>query len=470
MMFNEGKPSASRWHSADVSLVTHHFQPMKPKLPFILVAAIIAPLFTPLMANTSHGLPLAASGDIDPAQVQDFAARDLNRLRGNVVRSLVRKSPYVDVLPGGTMESGVSDTQRVAVQERAVLNQSLVRPTFTLDRQMCGQTGPAAEVGSTEYTYSLETNRGKGPLVCIKGMWSAFKTAYSAAEDSLKKQLIQLNNADVRITLTDRSGCKVVIRAGESFSNMFDGDMQRIDTPFTTAVGLPNAQPNVKFLQYLGRFMREDLLVEPFEGKNGESVMRFIGSQEVIDNLRDDANVREDHRYIAAGSYDIGKMTLTRYTWEGPYRGLAFGIDPQPLRFNLLNGSGQPVYIEPEIAVETDNGVASRPNPAWVRAKYEVALLMGQDSFRKLAPETYTGEGSFKFPAQSVTGELIWRNIEDNENNVWRDYGRHYYQFTRAYKPERPHAVCAIAYARQQVDFGLTAITNFGAWSSAGSL
>lgn len=442
------------------------------KNPILVLSASIAVLLahtTGLHANVTAGDPSPAFGEINPADVQDFAARDLNRLRGNVVRSLVRKSPYVDVLPGGTLEQGISDTQRVAVQERAVLNQSLVRPTFTLDKDMCGQTGPAAEVGSTEYSYSLETNRGKGPLVCIKGMWSAFKTAYSAAEDSLKKQLIQLNNADVRITLVDRSGCKVVITAGSNFDDMFDGDIQRIDTPFPNT-GLPTAQPNIKFLQYLGRFMREDLLVEPFEGRAGEPVMRFIGSQEVIDNLRDDANVREDHRYLAAGSYDIGKMTLTRYTWEGPYRGMTFGVDPQPLRFNVLNSHAQPVYIEPEVAVETDNGVASRPNPAWVRAKYEVGIFMGMDSFRKLTPETYTGEGTFRFPAQAVTGEMIWRNIQDNDQNVWNDYGRHYYQFSRAYKPERPHAVCAISYARQLVDFGLTSITNFGAWSSTGSL
>lgn len=423
------------------------------------------------MADVSASTPVPAFGEIsDPSDIGEFTARDLNRIRGNVVRSLVRKSPYVDVLPGGTMEANISDTQKVVIQERAVLGESLVRPVFTIDKEVCGTTGSAAQVGSTEYTYSLETNRGKGPQVCIKGMWSAFKGAYAAAEDSLKKQLIQLNNSDVRITLVDRGGTKVVVKAGATFDQMFSGNMQAIDTPFTTDVGLPDAQPNMKFLQYLGRFMREDLLVDPFEGKGGDMVMKLIASQELIDNLRDDANVREDHRYIAAGSYDVGKMTLTRYTWEGPYRGIAMGIDPQPLRFNAVNGSGQPIYLEPEVAVTTDNGHGSRPNPAWLRAKYEVALLMGQDSFRKLAPETYTGEGSFRFPAQGVTGELIWRNIVDNDQNVWADFGRHYYQFTRAYKPERPHAACAIAYARQTVDFGLSSITSFGDWSSTAAL
>lgn len=434
----------------------------------LAVLPSIGPLHlgTPTLAYGEIGVP-----PFGPEAVGLFTARDINRIRGNVVRSLVRKSPYVDVLPGGTIESGISDVQRTVVQERAVLGESLTRPIFTLDKDMCGKTGNPAVVGSKEYTYALETNRGKGPQVCIKGAWSAFKGAYSAAEDSLKKQLIQLNNADVRITLVDRGGSKVVIKAGATFDQMYSGDMQAINTPFTGDVGLPDAQPNMKFLQYLGRFMREDLLVDPFEGKSGEMVMKLIGSQELIDNLRDDANVRDDMRYIAAGSYDVGKMTLTRYTWEGPYRGIAMGIDPQPLRFNAFRAdNGQPLYIEPEISVLTDNGHGSRPNPAWLRAKYEVAVFLGQDSFRKLTPETYTGEGSFRFPSQSVTGELIWRNIIDNDQNVWGDFGRHYYQFSRAYKPERPHAACAIAYARQIVDFGLSTITNFGDYSSTAAL
>lgn len=447
----------------------HHLQPVKQSILFASIATLSS---TALFAPVINGTPAPAFGEIVPADVQLFAATDLNRLRGNVVKALVRQSPYIDILEGGTLESGISDTQRVAVQERAVLNQSLVRPTFTLDKDMCGQTGPAAEVGSTEYTYSLETNRGKGPLVCIKGMWSAFKSAYSAAEDSLKKQLIQLNNSDVRITLVDRSGCKVVVKGGgaTSFDTMFDGDVQKIDTPFPTTVGLPDAIPSIKFLQHVAQFMRETLLVEAFEGGQGEPMMKVIASQEAIDHLRDNANVREDHRYLAAGQYSIGKMLLTRYKWEGPYRGLGFGCDNQPLRFNEVNAQGQPVYLEPEIAVETDNGVGSRANPLWVRAKYEIMLLMGKDSFRKLTPESFTGEGSFRFPNQAVSGELKWENIKDNDLNVWQDYGRHYYQFSRAYKPERPHAVCAIAFARKTVDFEMDAITSFGNWSSTASL
>lgn len=423
-----------------------------------------------LAASVSYGKPTLAFGEIDPADVQEFAASDQNRLTGSVVRAVTRNSPYVDILDGGTMEANMSDTQRVVIQERAVLNQSLVEPVFTLDKEICGQTGEAAEVGSTEYDFTLATNRGKGPLVCIKGMWSSFKTAYTAAENSLKQQLVQLNNADVRITLVRRSGCKLTVKAATGFNTMFAGGMQAIDTPFPTEAGLPNAAPNMKLLQYLGRVLREDLLIEPWEGNQGEPVLRFIGSQEIIDILRDDAGVKENHQYLASGQYGEGKRALLRYRWEGPYRGYTFGVDPQPLRFNVLDGDGQPVFIEPEIATEVSNGVGSRPNPLWFNAKYEVALVMGKRSFTKLAPEVNTGEGSFKFPSQGISGELMWNNIKDNDKNVWQDYGRHFYQFTRAYKPERPHAVTALIFARQQVDFGLSEITNFGDWSYSGSL
>lgn len=440
------------------------------KHSFILLGAITALL----SLNTGPSfVPEPAFGEIVAGDVEAFATRDLNRLRGNVVRCLVRKSPYVNILDGGTMESGISQTQKIVVQERAVLNQSLVRPVFALDTTVAGTTGNAAEVGSTEYSYTVSTNRGKGPLVNIQGMWAAFKTAYSASEDALKKQIVQINNADVRINLVDRSGLKVIMKAGASFGQMFSGDIQAIDTAFDTNAitgHLPDAMPNIKFLQHLGRTMREDLLVEPWEGKGGESHLKLIGSQELLDYLRDDAGVRQDQQYIAAGSFETGKMSLTKYSWEGPYRGLAFGVDPQPLRFNLLNGTGQPIYIEPEISVQVNNNVASRPNSAWIHAKYEVALLMGQNSFRKLTPDSYTGEGTFKFPTQGVAGELMWNNIKDNDQNAWQDYGRHYYQFKRAYLPARPHAVCAIAFARQQVDFGLSAITSFGDWSTTASL
>ncbi len=452
-----------------------------PFLSLILIGSIAA--FVPasgLASKVTLTAPALAYGDgyddepcpaLNPADVQDFANSDTNRIVGNIAKALARKAPYVDVLEGGNLSSGISETVRSIVQERAVLNQSLVRPQFRPDKDMCGEVGEAAEVGSTEYSYFLATNRGMGPLVCVKGMRNAFEGSYLAAEDSLKKQIVHLTNSDVRATLVDRSGTKLVVRSGKTFSQMYSGESQAIDTPFATDdVGLPDSPINFQLLDYLGIFQRENMLVEGFEGDQMEPLLRFIGSQEINRRLQTEAGIREDHRYLAAGSYKVGKDNLMRYSWEGPYKGFAFGIDPQPLRFSELDEDGQPLFLEPEIAVQSSKGVAARVNPAWARARFEIALVLGAGSFARLTPTQYTGEGSFRFPAQVSTGELKFKVIEDNCRNAWADYGRHFYQISRAYKPMRPHAVTAIAFKRAVADFALTPVSDFADYTSTASL
>lgn len=426
----------------------------------------------PRKFKSYRGNPTLAFGDTDaplnPADVQDFGSKDTLRIVGNISRALVRKAPYMDVLEGGTLEN-VSDTVRSIVQERAVLNQSLVNPVFQNDLLMAGQVGAAAEVGTTEYQTYLGTLRGMGPLVNVKQTRTAFAGSYSAAEDALKKEIIQLTNADIRATLMNRSGCKLVVNSNGAFEDMFLGDSQLVDTPFPVKLGLPDSPVNFSLLKWLAVYMRENLLVEPYDTQP-ESTFKLIGSQEILDVLRDEAGIREDHRYLAAGSFKIGEETLRKYTWEGPYRGYAFGVDSQPLRFSVVDNNGQPVFIEPEIAVNSTKGVAARVNPAWARARYECLLVMGQNSFRKLNPKSYAGEGTFKFPTQLVMGELMFQVIKDNSTNVWGDYGRHFYQIQRAYKPERPHAVCAIIYKRASKNFGLTPVSDYSNYSSLASL
>lgn len=435
----------------------------------VLYAAIAA-ISTPVIGAQ----PTLCFGDdpLNPADVAEFTSQDTNRIQGNIAKVLARMAPYVDVLGGGTLPSGVSETVRAVVQERAVLNQSLVRPQFTADTAMCGEVGEAAEVGDTEYSYFLATNRGMGPLVCVKGMRNEFEGSYLAAEDALQKQIVQLVNADVRATLVDRSGCKVICRSGKQFTDVFNGDTSAIDMNWPYAQsGLPDSPVTFAFLEYLNTFLRENFLVEPFEEKGGESVLRFMGSQEIINKLRDEAGVKSNYQYIAAGSYDLGKNQLIRYRWEGPYRGYALGVDPQPLRFSEVNPTtGAPVFIEPEKRTKVTKGYGGRVNPAWARAKFEVALVIGANSFDRLTPAQYTGEGSWKFPAQVSMGELKFKVIEDNSDNVWGDYGRFFYQIMRAYRPKRPHHVCAIAYSRAQADFNFSPVTQYFDYSSTDSL
>lgn len=392
---------------------------------------------------------------ISPDVVDDFAARDVNRIVGSIAKVLARKAVYMDVLDGGTLPN-VSNVVRSVVQERSVVGASLALPVFTPDIQMCGAQGTQDQVGSTEYQYQLETLRGRGPRVCVKTSRTAFKGAYIQAQMALEKGIQQLMNADIRGQLVMRSGVKFVAKTGVSFDGLITGDAQQIDTQFLQV--LPDAPMNFKTLYRLGSFLREDLLADPFATSQGE-FFKVICSPDQLERFRNDADVKEDLLYLTAGSFRLGEENISGYQFQG-YRSFAFGVDSQPLRFNTFDGNGDPIFIEPEIGVATTNGVAARRNPAWTSALYEIMLLVAGQSFKRLVPEQYVGEGSFKFAPQLHMGELIWRYIIDNDCNLYGDFGQHIYQIERAYAPLRPQNVIPIAYRRCQFDTDLGACTT----------
>lgn len=404
---------------------------------------------------------------IDPDAVVDFANRDTNRIEGRIGEVLALRSPYMDILSGGTI-SNISDVVRSIVQERAVMAASLSSPQFTPDVQMCGDRGGLDEVGSTEYSYQLESLRGRGPRVCVKATRTAFEGSYLQAQIALENGILQITNADIRHTLYKRSGVKCVLNSTKTLDNMLEGDIQEIDTKF--AQFLPDAAPNFKTLRRLGGFMKEEMLVDPWESDQG-TMFKVIGSDDTIERFRDELDIREDLRALTTGKYTIGKKSIDSFAFSGPYRQYAFAVDPQPLRAVGFGGDGWPILVEPEISVATTKGVAARRNPAWITAPYEVMFLICQNSFQRLVPESYTGEGTFKFAPQLHGGQLEWAYFRDNQDNLFGDYGQHIYQISRAYRPFRPHAVLPILYTRCEPDLELEPCTPIsGSSSSTGGL
>lgn len=387
---------------------------------------------------------------IDIGTIQDFAAKDANRIVGNIGKVLVRKSPWINVLTGGTIPN-VSDVVRSVVQEPAVMATSLAEPEFVDDVTLCGAQADDDEVGETEYQYGLQSRRGQGPKVCVKTSRTAFKGAYLQAEIALEKGILQIINADVRAVLTRRSGVKFVARKGVTFDNLITGDVQNIDEGFSPY--LPTAPMNFKTLYKLATLAREEFLTEPFGTETGDyfMVMASIDQTEVF---RNDADVKEDLIALTTGSFKIGEDAIAGYSFKG-YRGLGFGIDSQPLRYNELDGNGQPIFIEPVIGKQVSKGKGARRNPAWVAARYELGHLIGANSFQRQTPEKYSGEGTFKFAPQMAMGELQFLSIQDNGCNKYQDFGYHIYQISRAMRPMRPHAVIPFAYERCTFDTGL---------------
>ena len=381
------------------------------------------------------------------AAVQDFASKDVNRIIGQIGRVLARKSPYVNSIDGGTLPN-VSDVVRSVVEEMAVPAASLASPTFVNDTTLCGVGATPDQVGSTEYQFQLQTLRGAGPRVCVKQARTAFKGSYLQAQVSLEKTILQLINADIRYQYLIQSGIKYVVNSTQSFSANLTGDMQQINTQF--AAILPNAPMNFKTLYRIGTFLREEMLAEPFATREGE-FFQVMASADQIENFRNDADVKEDLIGLTTGSFKLGEESIAGYQFMG-YRGFAFGIDQQPLRATGFDGSGNLVLVNPIVSTAVTNGFAQRRNPAWVSAPYEVMFVIAGDAFKRLVPEQYVGEGTFKFAPQLSMGELEWTYFRDNDCNLYGDFGQHIYQISRAIQPIRPQNVCAIVYKRCPFD------------------
>ena len=380
------------------------------------------------------------------ATVQNFASKDVNRIIGQIGRVLARKSPYINSIDGGTLPN-VSDVVRSVVEEMAVPAASLAAPTFVNDTTLCGIGATPDQVGSTEYQFQLQTLRGAGPRVCVKQARTAFKGSYLQAQVSLEKTILQIINADIRYQYLVQSGIKYVVDSTAAFTSNLTGDMQQINTLFANKV--PDAPMNFKTLYRIGTFLREEMLAEPFATKDGE-FFQVLASADQIEIFRNDADVKEDLLYLSAGSFKLGEESISGYQFMG-YRGFAFGIDQQPLRATA-NVAGVLTLVNPIISTAVTNGFAQRRNPAWVSASYEVMFVVAGEAFKRLVPEQYVGEGTFRFAPQLAMGELEWTYFRDNDCNLYGDFGQHIYQIQRAIQPIRPQNVCAIVYKRCAFD------------------
>lgn len=400
---------------------------------------------------------------LTPDQASDIAQKDVNRLVGSVAKTLAEKSPYIGLLRGGTFPAGVSDTIQSTMQMQAAPGDSLALPTFIPSIELCGTAGTQELTGAVNLTYTLEGKRGRGPRVCIKTGYSAFKSSYLAAEDSLSKLVTQYINADIRAQMYLRSASKFTAAAGQNFENLFVGGTE-LDMGVEFAAGvLPGGYMSFRALHALTTYVKEALFGDFFPADGtGMPHARFIAGSAQIEAFRE-----EIHPVLVAltmGRYKLGEEGLTAFSFETSpsYRGLGFAIDPRPLRATGFNPDGTLALVNPVVVVSNPakNTAYATANPAWLNAPYELGFLVFEGSFERLVPEKYVGEGSFKFAPQLHMGELTWVNRADNDCNLFQDFGQHIYQIERAYKPIRPQHIIPILYHRCRANLGLVACAS----------
>jgi hypothetical protein len=408
---------------------------------------------------------------IPPQAVVDLANKDTNRLVGEVGKFELQSDPYMNLVGDGTLPN-VSTVVRSVTAERALPGSSLVRPVFVNSEAACGMAGNVTQVGSTEFTFQLQTLRERGPKICVKTTRTAWPGSYAALLTSLKQSIREVNAADIRAVFLDSGGLKLVADSTATFSQAFSGDINAVGTNFANRT--PDSPISFRALEYLATYMRETLGVDPYEGEGDEGSMMAVFGQDQIQNFRDEAEIKDDLRALTTGRYKMGEDTISGYRFKGPYHAIAFGIDRRPLRFStmtavangavdprtgIVNNTGAtynvPNLIEPYVPVATTKGVSARPNSNWTSAQYEIGFLVGYNGFKRLVPESYKTPG-FDFQSPISNQGLKFKLLEDADCNFWGDFGQHMYEIERAFQPVHPHAIAAIAFKRCTGNLGLT--------------
>jgi len=394
---------------------------------------------------------------VTPYIAQQIASKDQNRLVGVIAKALAINSPLVNILDGGTFPAGTSDQQVSTIQEQALAGDSLDAPTFVQTSLITAATNTLSQenVATTQYPYLLGTKRGVGPKIAVKGAYSAYKGSYLMAQDSLAKLMTQYFNADIGANITTQSGLKLIVTTSASgaLSQGLSGGESQINVPWANVAQSSIAPLTFSVVHQLARFMHEVNLSEMFNEGTVDQHYKFVGGSDIVESFRNslgsDADVNNTLRAITTGGFKYGEQSLRGYSWESStaYRGIVFGIAQRPRRASAVV-NGVPQWVNPQVGVSTTNGVAGRANPTWVTAPFELAWVVGKSSFERLVPETYTGEGSFKFSPQLAMAELQWHYQVDNDCNQFGDFGWHLYEITRGYRPVRPANVCPILYQR----------------------
>lgn len=379
----------------------------------------------------------------------------------NVMEDIIAESPWANVFEGGTVAPHEGETITTQMPGRPILNKNMTRPEFTAKTSLCNTVGSQAAFGSEQYTATLAGDRGSSPWFCIHENFHKLDRELSAHVNGLKKMLKEYMEADARNNLLTNSGHKYVANTSLGMSERITGDEYSVAVNFAGL--MPNARITIREVVRVMIELQQNSRLTPFMSPSSGTNVRLVGSAELGEALRNETtNLSETTSLVEGGDSDT-VAGFKKYKWKWRYRGIEFGEDNVPLRFNSVDGNGFPQFIAPYEVKIGNEGEHWVTNSEWKTAAFEVAFLVWKGTFKRLVPENFVRDTSgVVWPelAASAMAELIWSNIQDNTLNAYGDRGRFLWQILRAWQPDMPWACCPMLTKRCQPSDGLTACSS----------
>lgn len=393
---------------------------------------------------------------IDPSDIANAVALQIPQLIYDAALAGAKANPYASLYEGGTVKNFQGDTIRTLVMNRIASGQSHVNPVTTTSNLACGLIGPTAQAGQTIFDAQLQEYRGESWLVCLNKARETVIDAYEGATAGLREELKGVLMAAQRWNLYYLAGLRYKVKVNGGTGNLTGGEDV---TQAPWAPGLPDAPFTYKGLLYLVEQLKYNYDARITEWGEGENA-HFIGifGIQQVNKFRDEEGVRQDFLAATTGSFAKEKNILWQYAFQPLYRGVRVGVDPDPLRFASVDGSGAPIFIEPYIvSTDVDAGQAKLVrNPAWVNAPYEIGFVVAKGTFSWRVPEKLTRMGDMSWPAQLTNGSLEWIDDDRIPCNKYREFGQFIYRNQYAVVPRVPHGVITVAYQRCNQDLGFS--------------
>lgn len=402
-----------------------------------------------------------------PTATQIFAA-DPTRIIAPIGAALAANVPYLSVLPQKTFEAQVSPVHVSVVQGRTVPGTSMTFPGFqTMGNVISiGSNAGNSKSGTSSYTYQAKIYQDFSDVIALNVAYNAFKESLASQLQAVQQYSTELINADVRAEIFSRSGVKAVVQSTASFYSTISGGQQQIDTPLPNVYS--DSRVTFELLHHYARYLTQDLLAWKF-GEGEHAHVRFIGSADILEQLRNDlGGAAGPGGYV---QYPVGplgvsaiagdseaKKGYSQYVFKALYRGIDFGEDQRPLRYNWTGSTY--VAVEPYAAVSGTTGTIEVVNPGWLVASHEVGFLFARNSFERQVPAKWVGEGRVKWAQQMFGGEVIFGAYPDMVQNFFRNYGVLAFQIGRAYRPIYPWFVLPIVYKRCNENDGVVTCTG----------
>ncbi len=392
--------------------------------------------------------------DLSPGDFAQLISDQNSVIKLAIVKHIAFNDPYSNLVFQDTFESGYGEQQQYAATPRVAMNQSLTEPSFTNFSESCQLSPPVAKWGNYVFTSTPGVLEGQSNPICVRQQYFAVERLLSQSVEQMKRGITSVLSADNRANFLNLSGIKFVVPApGGAPEGGLTGSEWAVSTAF--AGGLPGDRMTFSYAKWLRDLLVYDFEPELFGEGSADSYAVYVTSQELNDALRTDAPVNNALVASTTGSFKDGHDGLWKYAFiDYNFRGLKFAIDPKPLRFNKVDGSGFPILLEPYLQVATNAaGLTWKTNPAWQNASYEVSFMFfSKNAFSRLTPERYSGEGTSKWPTGMFGGELEWFNQRESCNR-WSDFGWHQYRIVRAFQPQMPHLVASVLSKRCRPDF-----------------